>query len=151
MARVERIADGGAEGRELLIVQLDSLDDELPRLTLSGRYFAALVACDASTIATEEIASFAERLLDAGCVYVCCWEPDCERVHDIFDEVIVSRPASPGVIMTTWHNESLDEAVDFLLVDALPDAVFADQCLSSIAVVIGRPDWARVVVRQTKG
>jgi hypothetical protein len=44
-----------------------------------------------------------------------CLGPDCERVHDIIDEVIVNR--NPGetdedVIMTTWHDdEALNEAL----------------------------------------
>ena len=66
-------------------------------------------------MSTIEISDIANWALDQGAVYVCVWGPDCERVHDIIDEVIVNR--NPGetdedVIMTTWHDdEALNEAL----------------------------------------
>ncbi len=50
------------------------------------------------------------------------WGTDCERVHDIFDEVDVELDLRTGdgrslpspVVMTAWHSdESLGEALDF--------------------------------------
>ena len=73
------------------------------------------LAMNARPMSTIEISDIANWALDQGAVYVCVWGPDCERVHDIIDEVIVNR--NPGetdedVIMTTWHDdEALNEAL----------------------------------------
>jgi hypothetical protein len=86
-------------------------------------------------------------LLDAGCVYFCCWGPGCERVHDIIDEED-SKDGLPVVdnestIMTTWHDdESLEESVWFALNVASPDDRFFDDCKSVVAVCIGNAFWA---------
>jgi hypothetical protein len=56
--------------------------------------------------------------------YFCSWGPDCERFHDIVDEVLMeddvgeqkfAGPNSIDVIMTTWHaKDSLEDAIDIL-------------------------------------
>jgi hypothetical protein len=45
--------------------------------------------------------------------------------------------------MTTWHeNESLAEAIQFVLVAAMPDESYADGCGSTLGIAIGSSLWA---------
>jgi hypothetical protein len=68
------------------------------------------------------------RLLDLGCVYLCAWGHDCERVHNVMDEMVVgSSPPETyrAPVTTTWHaRESLEETVDFFLQSANPNEDF---------------------------
>ena len=73
----------------------------------------------------------------------------CERVHDIFDEerdgpnpLISADP----VVMTTWHeDESLAEALGFVLAAAIPDDGFIDDCGATLGVAIGSAEWANEI------
>jgi hypothetical protein len=75
---------------------------------------------------------------------VCAWGPDCERVHDIVDEERDARnPNGPGVVMTTWHeDESLTEALWFVLAATTPDDVHVDAGGATVGVSIGSSAWA---------
>jgi hypothetical protein len=84
-------------------------------ITLPGSVWSP----DASSLSAEVIGEAAAQLLEAGLMYLCAWGPDCERVHDIFDEMEVIREIDSGVeskrfLLTTWHNEPLEEASLFL-------------------------------------
>lgn len=61
---------------------------ELPRLDLPAGNFACLLAWDARGTPAHAVSSFVEPLLRAGASYFVCWGPDCERVHDIIDEMV---------------------------------------------------------------
>jgi hypothetical protein len=143
---IQEHAYDSVHARRLFSAQL-----EAPRLdpgALPDGNFACLLAWDAEGATTDEIASFADCLLRAGASYFVCWGPDCERVHDIIDE-IVSLPESgydvppDSCIMTTWHDgEPLTEAIWFFLVNSWPDDHFADSTNAGVAVSIGSAEWA---------
>ena len=78
------------------------------------------VTTDVSLHATQQVLSrrrpsvdllarVGESFLDAGLVVVCVWGPDCERVHDVFDEVYVGDGTieRDSPMMSTWHDENL--------------------------------------------
>ena len=78
---------------------------------------------------------------------MCAWGPDCERVHDIIDEM-VSYPGNDfGVpedscIMTTWHSsEPLREALRFFLVNSWPDEHYQDSTHTALAISVGSSAW----------
>ena len=116
---------------------------ELPtELQAPSPYFACLLAWNACGVSAVEIGTLAEKLLQAGCAYICCWGPDSERVHDIFDEVDCHRKPDGPWCMSTWHsNNPLAEAICFSLFSALPDDAFRDGCRSVIAVSISSNEW----------
>ena len=102
---------------------------------------------DAVGAPVEVVAALAERLLRAGCVVACCWGSDCERVHDVFDEVDLELHdfLGDGTVVTTWHDdEPLEDAVAFLL-DAEPFPPQRTGCGTVLAMVIGSRAWADVV------
>ena len=128
-----------APERELYFISAPDFESLPDSFQLSGKYFVTLLVVDASVIKTNSIEKLAEKLLTSGCVYFCAWGPDCERVHDIFDEMcLFTEP----VIMTTWHEkDSLDEALWFFLTTTWPDDVYFDDCKSSVAIVVGNSEW----------
>jgi hypothetical protein len=118
---------------------------------LSKRPFLCLLVWDAEQESVDAIDRVTEALLAAGCVYLCAWGTDCERVHDICDENIVAMELDgrgdeilSESVMTTWHErEAVDEALWFLLRCAVPDDDVAASCTTSLVLAIGVPD-ARV-------
>jgi hypothetical protein len=146
MPQVQHI--GHAETNERELFSLSSPDfASLPDfISLPTRHFAALLAADATGVDAAVLADFARRLLRAGCVYFCVWGPDCERVHDIFDEECFE--VEP-VIMTTWHEEeSLDEALWFFVSCAYPDDGYRNTSRSALVISIGKPGWHEQICRR---
>ncbi|TKB92852.1 MAG: hypothetical protein E8D41_08780 [Nitrospira sp.] len=112
------------QNRLLLSIFASSPDDFSSSIAIHGKHCVLFLAMDARPMSVGEISNMANWALDQGAVYVCAWGPDCERVHDIIDEVLVDR--DPGetdedVIMTTWHDdETLEEALWFAVNSAYP-------------------------------
>src|SRR4051794_25035988 len=76
--------------------------------------FALFMAADASAAAVKVVAALAEWAIERGMFWFSAWGPDCERVHDLVDEVDVERGGGNElpVVMTTWHaDEPLDDAL----------------------------------------
>jgi hypothetical protein len=121
----------------------------LEQVSLPSAHTVLFIAADARGVHTETIARVAERCLASGLVYVCVWGPDCERVHDIFDEVHVGDGSSEPsfTLMSTWHSdESLEEAIWFFINSAFPlDTEI--ETTSYVAVTVGSADWAATVER----
>ena len=144
---VEHAYDSVLE-RRLFSVAIGS-PSELPRqLSLPAGNFACMLAWDARGMSVEAICSLVEALLRAGASYFVCWGPDCERVHDIIDEVASNPDNDLGVpegscIMTTWHSsERLRDALWFLLVNSQPDDHYQDSTHAALAIAVGSPPWA---------
>ena len=139
--------------RKLFSLSIANLEAFPSKLELPSPHFVLLLACDARLIENSALASFAGSMIDQGVAYLCAWGPECERVHDIFDEVLVMREIedkrdSPHV-MTTWHNdESLDEALWFMLYSAYPDDSLAETCGVDLAVSVANDDWASQIHRR---
>ncbi|MEP6889345.1 MAG: hypothetical protein ABI955_01455 [Nitrospirota bacterium] len=95
-------------------------------------------------MSSNEIRNIADWALAQGAVYLCDWGPDCERVRDIIDEVIVNR--NPGetdedVIMTTWHDdEALNEALWFAVNSAYPAGAYEGTCETLVAITVENKD-----------
>jgi hypothetical protein len=115
--------------KNLLSVDLLSLNWPI-LLYLPSRRFRLFVAADLSSSAAATLAEFAHSALTRGMVYLCAWGPDCERLHDAVDEILVVDslgqrlfvgPGEKDTIMTTWHEgETLDEALEFFINWSLP-------------------------------
>jgi hypothetical protein len=149
VAQIERFGTGGTCDRQLFALELPDLES-LPELTFPSAHFVCLVVCDATGVDPSRLLRFADALLSCGAVYVLASGPDCERVHDLFDEVIVGVPPSapqfPLGIMTTWHaHEAVSEALWQFLFASWPDDEFFDTCGSALAIVVGSPSIAEEV------
>ncbi len=144
---MELIGREHTSGRSLYA--LDALrSDDIPRLlSVPSPYYVCLLAWDSRQASVAEIGTVVEFLIRSGCVYVCCWGPDCERVHDLFDEfeVEMRSPAESDdmCLMSTWHTrDPLSEAIWFSLFLAQPHNAFANGCRSLVGVSVGSPEWA---------
>jgi hypothetical protein len=58
---------------------------------------------------------FVEECIRDGVVLVCVFGPDCERVHDVIDELVVGDASDDSrFLMTSWHtDETLEEVREF--------------------------------------
>ncbi len=127
----------------------ESLPDfaALEHVVLPSTHTVLFIAADASGVHNDTIARVAERMLASGLIWVCVWGPDCERVHDIFDEVHVGDGATEPsfTLMSTWHDdEPLEEALWFFTASAFPlDTEI--ETTSYLAVTVGSTDWAATV------
>lgn len=143
MAEVVRVGFGGTCNRELFVIEAGGPEDVPALLSLPGPHFACLVAWDAAAVRDEEVSALARRLLRAGCVYVCCWGPGCERVHDLFDLADLELRPDGRFAMSTWHSkEPLSKALWFLLSCTFPDDAYFDGCRATVGITIGSKEWA---------
>lgn len=104
--------------RQLDLAQVETFDgatDAVLALPADGLGFALLLVGDATGMAVKTLAALAEASISRGACWVSTWGPDCERVHDIFDEVAVGDGlAEPASVLTTWHDdEPLSETLSF--------------------------------------
>ena len=144
---IELFGRGEAWKRELFLLELNDIDEVPDTLRFPSRYFACLLAWDASQASADEIRSVGQKLIEQGAAYFVLWGADCERVHDLVDEVEALREEAnsddPSVIMTSWHHdEPLSEAIWFVLHCALPDDPYIDDCKAMLAISIGSSEWA---------
>ena len=137
--------------KRFVVIQIPDLS--WPRtLEVPSKRFRLLVAGDTTHLTTEDIADFTLAALNQGMVYFCSWGPDCERFHDIVDDVTLgdsltrqrfAGPKSSDVIMTTWHaHETLEEVLDFFAISAVPTEGFAAESDFRVVICVGNSVWA---------
>ena len=147
---VEQVGHDRISGRDLLFLRV-SEPESLSVFQAPSPHCVCLLVWESVRSSVETVSHVAEQLLGSGCVYLCAWGRGCERVHDIFDEILVgtnSGPADASVVMTTWHaDESLEEALGFFLRSAFPDERYQDSCRSGIVIVLGDADDHAATVR----
>jgi hypothetical protein len=120
---------------------------ELERIVFPSAHTILLIAADASNISVDTISTVAQRFIDSGLIQVCVWGPDCERVHDIFDEVHVGDGSiEPSfTLMSFWHSdESLEEAIWYFANTAFPLDDEIDTT-SYIAIAVGEISWMQTI------
>jgi hypothetical protein len=135
-------------GRSTHLLELDSWLDWPTDLSLPSQHFCLLLAADARAVHAETISALASSSISDGCAYLAAWGPECEFVHDIFDETYLGGGLSPGrpVLMTTCHADApLEEAIEFLRRDTLPEEAFQSSCNAVVAAVIANPEWSTIV------
>jgi len=121
-----------------LIPSLDTLAEFVPR---TNPYLVILLACDGSTLSDSAIRRALQPLFDQGLRYLCTWGPDCERIHDLADQLTLNQ-LGDDLVMTTWHEgESLKEAVWYLVNCAEPaNNLLGDKC-DQVAVIVANESW----------
>ena len=139
--RIGSSGDHGITDRDLYLLELVNPFDMPAQFALSSPHFACFLAWDATEASVEEIDSVLRPLLASGVGYLCTWGADCQRVHDIADELFDPVVSPKGtVVMTTWHDEeTLAEAVEFFLNCSFPHEYYEETLRSGIAISIGSP------------
>lgn len=118
----------------------------LERLTLPPAPWLVFIAADTSDVVDAVLARVAERFVSAGVSVVSVWGPDCERVHDMFDDVYVGDGTTTRAmpLITTWHaDEELADAVEFFMLNAgsLTEAASPNR----LAVTVANREWELTV------
>lgn len=143
--------------REIYLLALDA-PSELPG-SLAGiePRFAALLVWDADQESVSTISAVTEFLFRAGCISLSTWGRDCERVHDIMDEVSEWLEIDEGpnrhlqnpedAEVTTWHSESFRSALFYLACCAHEPGSYAP-CAQSIVITIGTDESRRMHIRK---
>lgn len=109
-------------------------------------HFVLLVLADVSTWPDAHFAEWAEGVLRAGAVYVCCWGPGADRLEERIDEAAQEIERRAGlhlpVIMTSQHeSETMDEALWFAANATWPAEEYEDTCDALVVVAVGDPAW----------
>jgi hypothetical protein len=149
MMVLANLGKGGYADGALYLLDLDEPNDLPQQLELPSRKFVCLIAWDSVKCDVTCIANLAKRTMELGAAAVSVWGNDCERVHDVFDEMASDRveyDMNKPVLMTTWHsNETLDEAVWFVLHSSIVDDLLEKDCKTTLAISIGNPTWAHTI------
>ena len=139
------------QGRFFLSIFASGPKDFSSPIAIHGKHCVVFLAMDARPMSVDEIGHIANWALAQGAVYLCAWGPDCERVHDIIDEVVGNRDlgrTDEDVIMTTWHEyEVLDEALWFAVNSAFPAGAYEQTCKTLVAVAVGSQDWGSQIAK----
>ncbi len=110
-----------------------------------GRHFALLLLFDARGVDPATIGAVAERLLDEGLATFEVWGPDCERVHDIMDELCVMRDIRDGceypVVMTGWFTDRPVEEALWSVLHPFIDEAYEATCDTTLIVIVANEDW----------
>lgn len=118
--------------------------DFAAEITVPDAPFALLVAADARSASDLELRAFARRLLQSGAITVATWGPDCERLHDAFDDEREGFAPPDSVVMTSWHDgEPVEEALWFAITSAPAEPLEPPDRFC--AVVVGNADWSSYI------
>ena len=138
-----------APARVLYLCPVESVGDLPNKIQPSSPNFGLLLAMDARGEANQEILEAGAKLVEKGLACFCAWGPDCERVHDLFDEAARKKNdelTGDDVIMTTWHSrDTLIEAMWFFIHAAFPTQSFEPSCVDWIIAPIRNRDWEQEV------
>ena len=144
----EHIGYDSSSDRKLFLLEVSSTGEIPKRLLVTSPHFAVLVLADGAALSNKQIGHLASTLIDSGAVYLSTWGVDCERMHDLFDEVLIGDgTGDQEAIITTWHDEPLDDALFSFLRTTSPAEEYSGSCRSSIVVIVGMPN-VRASVRR---
>jgi len=141
------------ERRNLILHTWEDWEELLATLPTVAAPFVCVFACDAVGVPAEVVGKVMRQLLDGGCHYIVCWGPDCERVHDIFDETLVWMSIEDikdiPLRMSSWHaREPLCKSIWFALqcaVDCQCEERLEYQCI--LGLCQRQENWAEVFTR----
>lgn len=132
--------------RVVLSGATDRFDSFTHGLQCPSPHFVLFLAANTRGKDKSALLAAAKTLVRAGASYVCCWGPDCERLHDCFDEADIAvngDGTDERVLMTTSHEgEPLEEALWFAVHAAWPTPDYEVTTGAVVAVSIGHADWS---------
>jgi hypothetical protein len=137
---------------EIEVITIDSIERLVDCLPRRSKYFTLLLAWDAPDIQPDKLMEFFCPLVNRGLVYFCAWGSRCEEVHDAIDLCVAARQVSSGErdnhLMSTWHrDESLEEALWFFNILAIPTDNHIIGDFERYAVAVGNPEYAERITR----
>ena len=138
--------DPDPHGRAVILAKARRLEDLAADLRVISDSFVLGIAANTSTLTGPALVDMATQLLRRGASYVCCWGPDCSRLHDCFDEsdsAVHGSSTDDRILMTTWHeSESLEEMIWFALNSTVPAPHYFAHTRAVVIATIGSDEWA---------
>ncbi|NRA43231.1 MAG: hypothetical protein HRU21_13125 [Pseudomonadales bacterium] len=119
--------------------------------TVSSRrpHRLCLLTADFTRLSNASLAALVQSLVDQGVVYFVCWGPGCAQAHDLIEDLtllIEGVEAQHAMIMVTSHaNDTLAEAILFLLTEAWPDRAYQQSTEAMLAVTLDQPEAAQQI------
>ena len=134
-SELEFIGQMGAGNRSVHLLALDR--PELPEFKLPTTHFTCLLAADFSEPAVLKLLM---ALMKKGAVHFTGWGPGGAKAAST---VSAEDCPVPWAVKAVWfEHEPLPKAVASFLDNPYPEEVVDQACGSSLAVVVGRPEWA---------
>lgn len=131
--------------REVLLVDAASLESAASELVVPSAHFALVVAADTTHFRSPELVQIAERFVTLGASYVCCWGPDCDRLHHCFDEAdleVNGESSDERVLMTTSHgSESWEDALWFGVHLSFPSPFYEAGTGTLVVLSVANAEW----------
>ena len=108
------VEDMVINNREISVVKYSTKEDWLKNIP-NNNWLCVIIEDDAPRRYLEEVIN---KIIEKDACYVCCIGSSCEKTHDLVDEEIAFREVDidqlylpSHMIMTTWHDDSLKEAI----------------------------------------
>lgn len=105
-----------ANGKSLIIIDEGGFAREIKNADILP--CVVLLSCWKEFSADEDF-QLIISLLDAGCKYFVCFGPFSEELHDFIDDMIIDGEYDLGII-TTYHDDELEEVIDFFVNTTAP-------------------------------
>jgi hypothetical protein len=141
-------------GRTIYFMRLRDLNDWPNRLFLASQKLRCTSNLRWADDSERHRVSLCGPNSKQGLAYFCAWGPDCERIHDLFDQKLIeaeSDPANNGsLVITTWHDQTIEEAVWYSLYLSVGAGKYGPSCRSWIIVPVERTDWAEEALELAK-
>jgi hypothetical protein len=139
-SELEFLAQMGAGNRSVHLLALDR--PELPEFRLPTTHFTCFLAAD---FAEPAVLRLLKALMKKGAVHFTGWGPGAVKAASA---VQAEDCPVPWAVKAVWfEHEPLSKAVESFLENTYPDDSIDQTCGSSLAVVIGPPEWAAKVGR----
>ncbi len=142
---IEKINSKDFFGREIILISVSKIEAfDLKKLPRLANYFTLFIVNN-NEVFVDQYGKKAKELINSGLAYLCAWGVDCEKIHDVIDEVDVMmgidkkiESDDKNVIMTNWHhNETIKEALYYFLNTTAPTEKYYSECKNSLVLVIG--------------
>jgi hypothetical protein len=131
-----------ATDRELYVVEAGDVTAPTGVLRLPAPHYVCLVAGDTTAWSEAAIHRLAAAVLGGGGVHVAVWGRGCERAHRLLADAVLIHETSQAeerIVMTSWHDEGLDEALLYFLTETRPSAAYRESCRAGLVVALGPP------------
>jgi hypothetical protein len=133
------------KGRQLELIGVPTLADLPGALGERKAPFILFIATGTTTIPETALCGLCEQVLGLGAVYISCWGPQSSFLEACFDHAEAAlHPEATSVVRTTSHeNDSLEDAIWFVVHSAYPDDAYEDGWKHLVLCAVGSEDWRR--------
>ncbi len=132
-------------GRQLELIGVPTLAELPGSLGHRPEPFVLFIATGTTSIPESALVALCEHVIRLGAVYVSCWGPQSGFLETCFDQAEASvHYDRKCVVRTTSHeNESLEDALWFVVHAAYPDDDYEDGWQRLVVCAVGSEDWRR--------